>query len=254
MTPAPGRAAQGATIVARRDLTPSIAFFRVLPDGQTAPFAPGQYVTLGIEGAAGPVQRAYSVASSARRLRDGYEMYVRLVPGGALTPLLFASRPGQRVLLRPPKGRFVLGADDDRVHLFVATGCGIAPFMSMLRTLRDEGRPRRVVLLHGVSYAGELGYRDELEELAADPRWRLVYVPTVSRPSDPANARWPGWHGRAEAILGKVCDTSGILPSGAVAFLCGNPGMVAEARDVLHRRGFAPEQIREEMYWPAPRR
>ncbi|HUG55513.1 MAG TPA: FAD-binding oxidoreductase [Candidatus Limnocylindrales bacterium] len=254
MTPAPGRAARGATIVAREDLTPSIAFFRVLPDGETAPFAPGQYVTLGIQGADGPIHRAYSVASSARRLQDGYELYVRLVPHGALTPLLFAALAGQRVWLRPPKGRFVLGADDDRVHLFVATGCGIAPFMSMIRTLRDDGRPRRVILLHGVSYASELGYHDELEELAADPGWRLVYVPTISRPSDPANACWPGQHGRVEAVLREVCDTRGILPSDAVAFLCGNPGMVTEGRSVLWRRGFAHEQIREEMYWPGTRR
>lgn len=64
--------------------------------------------------------------------------------------------------------------------------------MSMLRTLYDDGAPRRIVLLHGVSYARELAYRGFLAELARDVRWRLTYVPTISRPNDPANAGWSG--------------------------------------------------------------
>jgi len=58
-------------------------------------------------------------------------------------PSLFASGVGQRLLVRRPKGRFVLDVDDQRTHLFVATGCGLAPFLAMVRTLLDQGQPRR---------------------------------------------------------------------------------------------------------------
>lgn len=244
------RAARAATITVREDLTPSLAFFRVLPDGPPPAFVPGQYVTLGLPRGTGVVQRAYSIASSARRIDAGYELYVRLVPGGALTPLLFACPPGQRVSLRGPKGRFVLRSGDDRVHLFVATGCGIAPFMSMLRTLHDDGSPRRVVLLHGVSYASELAYRGFLEELARDARWRLTYVPTVSRPRDPANAGWSGRTGRVEAAVEEISDRLWLTPGDTVAYLCGNPEMIASVEGILRGRGLSARQIQDERYWP----
>lgn len=242
--------ARDDTITAREDLTPSLALFRVRPDGAPPAFVPGQYVTLGLARGTALVQRAYSIASSARRVADGYELYVRLVPDGTLTPLLFACRPGQRVSLRGPKGRFVLAPGDDRVHLFVATGCVIAPFMSMLRTLRDDGSSRRVVLLHGVSYASELAYRGLLEELARDPRWRLTYVPTVSRPRDPANAGWSGRAGRVEGAVDDLCDRFRLTPSDTVAYLCGNPEMIAAVEGVLRGRGLLAGQIHRERYWP----
>lgn len=239
-----------ATITAREDLTPSLAFFHVRPDGAPPDFVPGQYLTLGLATATTLVQRAYSMASSARRIADGYELYVRLVPGGVLTPHLFACRPGQRVSLRGPKGRFVLRPDDDRVHLLVASGCGIAPFVSMLRTLHDDGSPRRVVLLHGVSYASDLAYRGLLEGLARDVRWRLTYVPTVSRPDGPANAGWRGRTGRVEGAVGEVCDRLGLTPSDTVAYLCGNPEMITTVDGILRGRGLLAGQIHHERYWP----
>lgn len=242
--------ARDATITAREDLTPSLAFFRVRTDDAAPAFVPGQYVTLGMATGTTLIRRAYSIASSARRVADGYELYVRLIPDGALTPLLFACRPGQRVSLRGPKGRFVLRPDDDRVHLFVATGCGIATFMSMLRTLRDDGSPRRVVLLHGVRYASELAYRDFLEELARDVRWRLTYVPTISRPQDRANLGWSGRTGRVEGAVNEVCDRLQLTTSDTVAYLCGNPEMIAAVERILRGRGLHAGQIHHERYWP----
>ena len=244
------RGARDATITAREDLTPSLAFFHVRADGAAPAFVPGQYVTLGLATPTGIVQRAYSIASSARRIADGYELYVRLVPDGALTPLLFTCRPGQRVSLRGPKGRFVLAPGDERAHLFVATGCGIAPFISMLRTLSDDGSPRRVVLLHGVRHASELAYREFLEELARDVRWQLTYVPTVSRPQDLANTAWSGRTGRVEGAVDEVSDHLRLTPSDTVAYLCGNPEMIAAVEGILRGRGLLAGQIHHERYWP----
>lgn len=240
----------GATIVDRADLTDTIAHFRVRPDAGASPFAPGQYVTIGLTAEGERVERPYSIASSARRLDDGYELYVRLVPGGALTPLLFATRVGDRVSLRRPKGRFTLRPDDRRTHLLVATGCGLAPFISMLRTLDDDRAPRPVVLLHGVSYADELGYRDEIERWIADPRWSLTYVPTISRPREARNAGWPGKTGRAEAVLGPLLGELGIRPDATVAYVCGNPEMTVAVEAILRGAGFDPAAIHKELYWP----
>lgn len=251
--PGPDRGAipsYDATIVERVDLTDTIASFRIRPDGPASPFTPGQYVTIGRVGGDRLVQRPYSIASSARRLDDGYELFIRLVRVGALTPLLFATKTGDRVSLKRPKGRFTLRPDDARTHLFIATGCGLAPFLSMLRTLDDDGAPRPVVVLHGVSYDDELGYRGELERWAADPRWALRYVPTVSRPREPRNAGWSGRTGRAEAVLPPLLDELRLAPEESVAYICGNPEMTVAAERTLRERGFDPGSIHKELYWP----
>ncbi len=251
--PGPDRGATpsyDATIVDRIDLTDTIASFRVRADGPPLAFVPGQYVTIGRIVADRLVQRPYSIASSARRLADGYELYIRLVRGGALTPLLFSTKPGDRVSLKRPKGRFTLLPGDTRTHLFVATGCGLAPFMSMLRTLDDDGAPRPIVVLHGVSYADELGYRAELEHWARDARWSLRYVPTVSRPREPRNAGWTGRTGRAEAVLAPLLDELGLAPEATVAYICGNPEMTSAGEAILRERGLDPSAIHTEQYWP----
>ena len=88
-----------------------------------------------------------------------------------------------------PKGKFLLEPNDHRTHLFISTGTGIAPFMSMIRETLAEGQPRRVVMLHGCSYVEELGYREELETWERDRTYPVTYVPTISRPERPAQRR-----------------------------------------------------------------
>src|SRR3954452_17690851 len=119
-------------------------------------------------------------------------MYVRLVNEGQFTPLLFRSPLGQRMRMIGPKGKFTLLPDDDRIHLFISSGTGNAPFVSMMRALLREGRPRRVVFLNGVSYAGDLGYRELLDGWAASGEYPVTFIPTVSRPRGPPH---PGRRG-----------------------------------------------------------
>ncbi len=239
-----------ARIAGREDLTATIATFQVALDADPPPFEPGQYVAIGLDLSGRVVQRPYSIASSARRLRDGYELYIRRVPGGALTPSLFATWTGQRLLVRRPKGRFTLRADEGRTLLFVATGCGLAPFLSMIRTLIDDGRSRRIVVLHGVSYVAELGYRHLLEGWERAGALPLRYLPTISRPHASENARWRGRTGRAEAQLPAVLDDLGLNSRNTLAYLCGNPEMIRASRDVLAGRGFVSSAIHFELYWP----
>jgi ferredoxin-NADP reductase len=239
-----------ATMTARIEQTETLAFFRVRPDEDPRPFLPGQYFTLGLQSGGRLVQRPYSVTSSPHRLREDYELYIRLVPDGVLTPRLFEMRSGDRISIRGPKGRFTLLPGDLRIHLFVANGCGIAPFVSMLRAFRDAGTSRPAVLLHGVSHARELAYRLFLEDWAADARNAFTYVPTVSRPAAPENAGWAGSRGRVESIVSRICDERRIAPENTVAYVCGHPEMTTAVEGILRERGFADGQIRTEEYWP----
>ena len=245
--------AANATLVSRLDLTPSIARFVVRPDAGVPAFKPGQYFALGLVVDGALLQRPYSTASAAGATEE-VEFLVRRVGSGSFTPHLWDAADGTRVWLGPPKGLFTLQPDDRRTHLFISTGTGLAPFISMSEALMNgsdpgEGAPSRpgIVVVHGASYATELAYRDRLDDWAASSR--LLYVPTVSRPDDPANAGWTGAVGRTEAILDSVCDRLALLPDSTVAYICGNPEMVEAATATLRRRGFAAPAIIRENYW-----
>ena len=99
-----------------------------------------------------------------------------------------------------PKGKFLLEPKDRRTHLFVSTGTGIAPFISMIRQTMIDRDPRRTVVLNGCSFVDELGYRDALEGWASSGTYPLTYVPTISRRTTratPAGRGEPGGRRRS---------------------------------------------------------
>ena len=240
----PIEAAENATIVDREDVSTTVARFVVRPDGPIAPFIAGQYLAVGLRVDGRIVQRPYS-AAACPRTAQAHEFLVRLVPDGVLTPHLWRATTGTRVRLGPPKGIFVLEPDDPRAHLFVSSGTGLAPFVSMVRALAGRDRPPRIVVVHGVSHAADLAERARLEAWARDGL--ITYVPTVSRPDDPASVGWRGRVGRTEAALAEVCGELALGPAVTVAYLCGNPGMVEGAERVLGDRGFG--DVRAERFW-----
>jgi len=247
----PDAAVYNASLVARSDATESLASFFVKFDGDPTPFESGQYMTIGVFADGKLVQRPYSVASDpAVAGSDGYEMYVRLVEGGLFTPLLWRLPIGHRMRMIGPKGKFLLEPDDDRTHLFISSGTGNAPFISMMKGLLRVGRPRRAVFLNGVSYVADLGYRGLVEEWEATSGYPVTYVPTVSRPNAPENAGWTGRSGRVEAIVEPVLDELGLTPDNTIAYICGNPDMILAAEETLLARGFPEPQVKKELYWP----
>jgi len=213
-------------------------------------FEPGQYGTLGLLGPAGKlVQRPMSISSSADDTSE-YEFFIRLVPEGGFTPLLWQRRVGDPINLKGPKGRFLLRADGHRC-LFVASGTGLAPFMSMIETLRHRGESREIYLLHGVSYDHDLAWREQLEALEAEGGFPLRYAATVSRPQH--SASWSGLTGRVESVLAGHLERHGLTAADTTIYLCGNPEMISAVDALAAERGFVPEQVRKELYWPKGR-
>jgi ferredoxin-NADP reductase len=237
-----------AVLIERQDLTEAVAHFRVRPDGDAPAFQPGQYFALGLPLGERLVQRPYSTASVPARRRD-LEFFIRRVEGGALTPHLWALRPGGRLRLGRAKGLFTLLEGDRRVHLFVATGTGLAPVVAMAGAMIATGDPPPVVVVHGVAHAAELGYRRRLERWSREHE-ALTYVPAISRPHDARNRAWRGRTGHLDTILRALWDELELTAAGTVAFLCGNPAVVAAGERILGAHGLPPEAIRSEHYWP----
>ena len=241
----------------------------------------GQYTTLGLDTPTGFVARAYSIAGTPF---DGevIEFYIALVEGGALTPTIFQAEIGTQVRYLSPKGKFTLAqanAHGQRTTLvMVATGTGLAPFVSQIRTLwkaHQAGVPNayNLILFHGAAYSDEFGYAQEFEQYAADPTFKFTYLQTSSRPETSR-----GWlpyiaKGRVNEVVrlvlgqpnepGRVVDLPPdldareirdlIAPNGdasKTAFLaCGNPGMIDDLREPLHAIGCSTYLVEE--FWKA---
>lgn len=238
---------------------------RVSP-GSLGDWQAGQYIGIGLDTPDGFTVRSYSIAGSPLD-REALELYIALVPDGRLTPTIFRQEVGSTWHHLTPKGSFTLRKAVARTLVLAATGTGLAPFISHLRTLwhlHRSGVPvdHRIVVLHGVSHADELGYADELARYAAarDQGFDVTYIPTVSRP-DGAGRGWTPALGRgrvndlARHLLGQpVAATDLALPAGLVAeqvaeragladpgrttwLACGNPHMIEDLRAATRAAG-----------------
>ena len=252
-----------ATIVKRVDLTEALAIFWIEPDTppQKRPwFSAGQYCVIGLNTLPdlGPVRRAMSIASPPED--DGpIEFYIRRVARPEskhpLTHLLWTLHEGDRIYLRAvAAGLFTItdtvGIDDQRLRVMVAAGTGVAPFVSMVRSevRRDSHADlSRWAVLHGASYAPELGYRREFLELTTTNG--LKYWGTVSRPGEAGG--WLGDVGRVESFFepGRLSDLEqrlglppeGLTPNNAVIYICGLTGTISATFLRLIDRGFIPD-------------
>lgn len=264
-----------AVVTRRVDLTSELFILRVSPDGWELPdFEPGQFGVLGLppdaprSKAAMPedsppdpgklIRRAYSISSSSKA-RQYLEFYVVLVKAGALTPRLHALKPGDRIWVAPKiTGIFTLNDLPRDVNvILVATGTGLAPYMSMLRTHVNDGLWRRVAVLHGARQSVDLSYNEELT-LLDSLHESVDYLPIISSP-DQEPVPWQGVSGRVQDLWKNrvIQQRWGFSPSPEDThfYLCGNPKMIEEMIELLGEDGFQehtntkPGQIHVERYW-----
>lgn len=246
-------------------VSPSMKIFRVAPDGwQLKEFKAGQFVSLGLPGSAARVEgadpdrdevepdklikRVYSIASSSKN-EEYIEFYITLVRSGALTPRLFALNIGDKIDLgKKPVGMFTLDAvPEDQNIVLVATGTGVAPYMSMLRSDALGTRTGKIAVLHGAANSWDLGYSSELVLLESLSN-KLKYIPTILEPEREA-AKWNGQTKFVQDIwTDKLIDKafgSELKPENTHIFLCGNPKMVEAMNDVLGKEGFKEHKRKE---------
>ena len=181
-------------------------------------FRAGQYVKVGVPGRR---SGSYSIASAPHE--PFLEFCIELIPGGRLTPALFALHEGDEVTItQQAKGRFVFD-ETATCHLMVATVTGIAPLRSIVRDVLHRGIDAQFVVLHGASHADELPYFAELTELASSDA-RVEYRATVSRPEATRNAGWPHEVGRVDDLACRVAAR--LDPRRTHVYVCGHPEMV----------------------------
>jgi ferredoxin--NADP+ reductase len=241
-----------ARIAYRENLTPDLAIIRVQPADESAvpDFRAGQFVALGLmlDGDDRITYRAYSLSSPPEE-KKYFEFYIKWATEpvmGKFTSALFKMGNGNSLYWRKPTGAFTIedrmvdGRTDTRRLVLVASGTGLAPFISYVLHLKNIGSKREVALLHGARYEAELGYRDMLEKTAdANPNFK--YFPTVSRPDHPLSRGWRGNIGRVETLLGPKLEKlmgEKLTPANSFFHICGYQGTIDSVIAILSPLGF----------------
>ena len=206
-------------------------------------FSNGHFTMIGLKVNDKPLLRAYSIVSP--NYEEHLEFLSIKVPDGPLTSRLQHIQPGDKVIVgHKPTGTLLIDylLPGKRLYL-LATGTGLAPFMSIIRDPATYERFEQVVLVHGCRLVGELAYREYItqelprhEFLGELVRQQLHYYPTVTRQDFPTQGRIPELieSGRMARDLG----LPELEPRLDRVMLCGSPEMLKSIKAVLEARGF----------------
>jgi CDP-4-dehydro-6-deoxyglucose reductase len=202
----------------------------VLQPSRPAPLLPGQFAGIGIDDGNGPKgYRAYSVLTEA----DGkYTLCIKKVEGGRGSTFLHSLPQGSTVEVLHPLGYFGFPQKLANDLLFIATGTGIVPILSLLENLPKNftGSAR---LIFGVRSEKDLFYEDRIRQVThSNPS--VTATITLSQPA----AEWTGAVGRVTAVLEHEP-----VKAGTQCFICGNGSMIASARAILRKKGVKARNI-----------
>lgn len=207
-------------------------------------FKNGHFTMIGLEQDGRPLLRAYSLASA--NYEDELEFFSIKVPDGPLTSRLQNIQVGDQLLVNSKTtGTLVNDNLLPGKHLYlIATGTGLAPFLSIIRDPEIYAAYDKVILTHGCREVDELAYQELITEhlprheyLGEEVREKLVYYPTVTREKYVNNGRLTDLLriGKLERDIG----LPRVDPAQDRFMICGSPSMLKEICALLDSRGFS---------------
>ena len=231
-----------ATVVRIVELTPTIKALHLALD-KAIHFQAGQYVQLEIPGLG--QSRAFSIANSPADVEKTgeIELNVRIVPGGAGTSYLHnVLKPGDRLRLSGPYGRFFVRQSAAQPMIFMAGGSGLSSPRSMILDLLNGDGTTPITLVYGQRSRNELYYDDVFRALSARHA-NFTYVPVLS--DEPEESDWGGARG---FVHDAAKSHFGASFAGHKAYLCGPPPMVeACIATLMQGRLFEPDIYTEKF-------
>jgi ferredoxin--NADP+ reductase len=233
-------------VIENRHWTETLFSLRV--EGAPLGFRAGQFVRIALDIDGQRVARAFSFVNPPQD--PVLEFYGVIVPEGPLSPRLARLGAGATLYVAAnPAGFLTLSEVPDAETLWLlATGTGLAPFLSILRTDDPWRRFRDIVVVHAVRHASELTYRELIRQT------RARYVTFVSREAAAGSLA-----GRIPAAIadGRLEQAAGLKLAAETShvMLCGNPQMLKDATTALVARGMrkhrrrTPGHITVESFW-----
>ena len=202
-------------------------------------FYAGQFVELRLNGKED--WRSYSIASDPASANE-LEFIIKYHDGGAFSGELPSLSAGDGIAVRGPYGKSYL-RDGDENLIFVATGSGIAPIVSMAKVIAREVGDRRISLFYGARTFEDIPDTiDGVRQLLQDNGSAHVNV-CLTQPPD----IWAGTEGRVtKAIQAEISDASTVN-----AYVCGSPEMCETVGVLLEAKGIPDGELRYDKFHSA---
>ena len=210
-------------------------------------YVPGQYLTLRREHAGEELRRSYSLCSSP--LDDEWRVAIKKVPDGRFSTLAVEDglRPGDRLDVMPPQGRFTAQLHPTQAKLYVlfAAGSGITPVFSIAKTVLLTEPHSRVYLVYGNRGRNSIIFKEAIEGLKNKFLERLSVYHVLSREQGDADLFFGRIdRAKAEQFLQKIVPAARIDE----CFICGPEDMILGVQEALAAAGVAPEKIHFELF------
>jgi propane monooxygenase reductase subunit len=205
------------------------------PDGLE--FNAGQYVDIGVPGTEDE-HRSFSMANAPGE-PDCLEFMIKLYEGGHFSGLLdngSGIAVGDELTCKGPFGMFTLRDSSPRRLVFIAGGAGMAPVLSLLRSMAEKGTERAATFYYGARTEDDLFALEEMERLSGVLP-DFTFIPALSE--DEEGGTWEGEAGLITDVVDRLEDDLADVD----AYLCGPPPMVDAAIALLERRGCPESHI-----------
>jgi ferredoxin--NADP+ reductase len=206
-------------------------------------FEAGQFVRVALDIDGERVARPYSLIN---RPGEDLEIYFNIVPEGPLSPKLAALEVGDEIFVTDRANGFLTVSEVPECrHLWLlATGTGLGPFLSMLKSEQIWQSFEKIVLAYSVRDSTELSYLKKIDEIKGQHAQQFVFVPVVTREQieGAINVRIPV--SIEDGSLEKRAEIS-INESDSHVMMCGNSAMISSVSEVLEKRGMRKHRRRE---------
>jgi CDP-4-dehydro-6-deoxyglucose reductase len=199
-------------------------------------FIPGQYVDI-----IGPnnIKRSYSIANNFQN--NLIELHVKNVPGGLLSDYWFnKAKNGDLLRMYGPQGTFFIRDNIPKKIIFLATGTGIAPVLSIIEGLKSSklNLKKQVSIFWGVRFNEDL-YINKFEHLLNE----CNFFPVLSKP----NKEWEGLQGYVQnALIAKNYNLKD-----ASVYACGSDSMIKSAEETLNKKGLEMVNFYSDAFLPS---
>ncbi|WP_373946698.1 2Fe-2S iron-sulfur cluster-binding protein [Paracoccus marcusii] len=217
------------------------------PSGAWFDYQPGQFVTLDLpvdpaKGAAGNVQRTYTISSSpSRPLSISVTVKAQSTSIGTRW-MLDHLKPGMRIRAFGPNGIFSFHRHPAAKYLFISAGSGITPMMSMTTWAWDRAQDTDIVFVHAAQRPSDIIFRDQLEHYVARVPGLQLRL-TVEQP-EPFRV-WHGYQGRLNSLM------LGLMAPDYLdreVFCCGPEPFMQAVREMLISLGYDMERYHQESF------
>lgn len=199
-------------------------------------FLPGQYVNITVPGTG--LHRSYSFSSAPGA--ETATFLIRNLPGRVMSSYLGnRAQAGDAVTLTGPMGAFYL-RPIERAQLWLAGGTGLAPFLSMLEQLAEQGSDHPITLYYAVTRAADLVELARVTDLAGKIGDVTVITVLAAADEDHDRKGFVTDHLTAADLVGGDCDV----------YLCGPPPMVDAVRAHFGKLGVEPAHFYYEKFNP----